>query len=127
LIQTPLFEKGEEEGTIVKKILRGPGPLGKKEVVISQTIDREIPFKKEVERIFKATSNRMYIRSSNWREMQYISKALVGALEKIGGPLEEIVNRIVFMLTTKTNLYSIQAIQLIETMKKEKKTIRRLL
>jgi hypothetical protein len=125
LIQIPLFEKEEEEGAITQKIIKGPRPLAKKNVVLPQAIDREIAFKEEVVRIFRATDNRMYIFSANWREMQDISQALVSALEKIGGPLEKIVDRIVSLLTIKTNLFSIQAIQLIETMGKEKKKIRR--
>ena len=113
MIQIPLFENEKEEGTIAKKIRRGPGPLVKKQMVIPHTDNREIPLLEEAKRLFSATRNRMYIPESSIRELQDISKRLVGALEKTGRPPESIVRQAEKILEERSNLYAVQAIDFI--------------
>ena len=119
MIQTPLFENEKEEGTITQKILKGPGPMAKKLVGNLHIYVQEIPFRREVDRIFNSTKNRIYLQDYNWREVQDISVALVRVSKKIGGPIDIIINRIINLLIIKTSLYTTQAIEIIYGMKKQ--------
>ena len=119
-----MFESPEkEEGPIRHKILLRPRPADKNQMVISpQKLHRitenrppvisneEIPFKKEAERLLSATNNRSFVKERLDLELQFISDHLVRVTQKIGRPLESIIDLSVLILQNRINLYTTQAV-----------------
>lgn len=119
-----MFESPEkEEGPIRHKILLRPRPMPKNDLdILPQKLHRitenrppvisneEIPFKKEAERLLSATNNRSFLKERLDLELKFISDHLVRVTQKIGRPLEPILDLAVLILQNRTNLYTTQAV-----------------
>jgi len=136
--QLSTFYEEESEGDYTKKSIIRPRPMAKKRLVIPiakaqkkeetppKTLEEEeIPFKEEIHQLLSATRNRMLIDSAIVKEYKEMSKCLVRASEKIGGPLGPLINSAVSLLKNKPNLYANQAIEIALAMKRKPTIIRR--